>query len=232
MSQLMLAAALLSATAVAAEPALDADGPIRADDDRRAAAVLVALGEQADESKTIKSWSKVIAGGALTTAGILVDSRYDASYGPTLWLTGVAVVANGLASLFVRSPITSFADEMGPAPTGLEAAWRARAEDAKSRRKVFGIINLSIGAVGGGAATVLAAGVGDLSREDRSKWVALTIAIGGIGFADALYRLLAESDIEQGYALAYPETSAAATRVGVGVAPLPRGAALQLQATF
>jgi hypothetical protein len=232
MPQLTLGAALLSATAMAAEPPVDADGPIRADDDRRAAAVLGALGEQANEFKTVNSWAKVIAGGAFTTAGIVVDSRYDASYGPALWLGGVAVMANGLASLFVRPPIASFAAEMGPAPVGLEATWRARAADAKSRRKLVGIIDLSVGAVGAGAATVLAAGVGDLSREDRSRWVALTILAGGVAFADGLYRLLVESDIEKGYGLAYPETTLAATRVDVSIAPLPRGAALALQATF
>jgi hypothetical protein len=235
--RLTLAAALISVMAAAAEPALDGDEATRADDDRRAAAVLAALGEQAGEFKAVSSWSKVIAGGALTTAGVLVDSRYDASYGPALWISGVAVMANGLASLFVRPPIESFANEialmkMGPSPAGLEALWRARAAEAKSRRKTVGIIDLGVGVAGAGAATILAAGVGDLSREDRSRWVALTIVVSGYGFADGLYRLLVASDIEDGYALAYPTTSASPRTVAVGVAPLRRGAALQLQANF
>jgi hypothetical protein len=228
----MLGAALLSATAGAAEPVVTDEALARADDDRRAAAVLAALGEQAGEFKTVSSWSRVIAGVALTTTGILVDSRYDASYGPTFWITGVALIANGLTSLLVRPPIEIFADEVGPSPAGLEAKWRARAAEAKSRRQTVGIIELGVGVTGATAATILAAGVGDLSREDRSKWVALTAAASGIGFASGLHHLLVESDIENGYAVAYPATTAAARTVDVGVAPLPNGGAVQLQATF
>jgi hypothetical protein len=227
-----LGAALLSAMASAAEPAVTDDGAARANDDRRAAAVLATLGEQAGELKTVSGWSTVIVGVAFTTTGILVDNRYDASYGPAFWLGGVALIANGLTSLLIRPPIETFADEVGSSPAGLEATWRARAAEAKSRRETIGIVELGVGATGAIAATIFAAGVGDLSREDRSQWVTLMAVAGGAGFASGLYRLLVESDIENGYAVAYPETTAAARTVDVGVAPLPNGGGVQLQGTF
>jgi hypothetical protein len=226
-----LGAAWLSATASAAEPAFTGE-PARASDDQRASAVLATLGKQAGEIQTVGGWSRVIAGVALTTTGIVVDSEYDASYGPAFWITGVALIAGGLTSLLARPPIEAFADEVGPSPAGLEATWRARASEAKSRRKTLGIVELGVGVAGATAATILAAGAGNLSREDRSQWVALTALASGSGFANGLYRLLVESDIETGYAVAYPATSAAARKVDVGVAPLPNGGAVQLQATF
>jgi hypothetical protein len=202
------------------------------DDDRRAATVLAALGRQAGEQQNVSSWSRVIAGSALTTAGIVVDARYDASYGPAFWITGIAVIANGLGSLLARPPIESFAEEMGASPVGLEARWRERAAEAKSRRQMFAIVDLGIGLVGAGAATVFAAGVGDLSREDRAEWVTLTALVSGLGFVGGIRDLLVASDIENGYAVAYPERAAAARMVDVGIAVHPNGGAVQLQATF
>jgi hypothetical protein len=227
-----LGVAVHSTTSAAAEPAPTAETPESAEEDRRAGAVLAALGEQAGEHRTVSSWSKVIVGGAFTTAGALVDARYDASYGPALWLTGVALIANGLTSLLVRPAIEAFADDMGPSPVGLEAQWRARAADAKSRRNTIAVLDLGVGVAGAAAATILTAGVGDLSREDRARWVALTGLAGGVGIASGLHNLLVQSDIEKGYAVAYPEAAAAGSTVDVGVAPLPNGAAVQLHATF
>jgi hypothetical protein len=222
---------LLSVSAGAAEPPVTHEASPGADD-RRAAAVLAALGEQAGELKTVGSWSTVILGGALTTAGILVDSRYDTTYGRALWVGGLGLIAGGLTSLFVRPPIETFADEMGPSPAGLASKWRARAEQARSRRETLGVIELAIGFVGAGAATILAAGVGDLSRHDRAEWITLTALASGSGFASGLYRLVVPSDIENGYAVAYPALNAAATTINVGIAPLPNGGTLQLQASF
>jgi hypothetical protein len=125
---------LLSATAGAAEPAVTDEALARADDDRRAAAVLAALGEQAGEFKTVSSWSTVIAGVALTTTGILVDSRYDASYGPTFWITGVALIANGLTSLLVRPPTVLDGGRAPAASAGAGAATCSIARVGHSRR--------------------------------------------------------------------------------------------------
>src|SRR4029453_9074219 len=105
--------AWLTASASAAEPNLGGEATAPTYDDRRAGAVLAALREQAGELKTVNSWATVIVGGALTTTGILVDSRYDASYGPALWISGVAVMAGGLTSLLVRPSIEIFAEEVG-----------------------------------------------------------------------------------------------------------------------
>lgn len=232
--QVLFVVAAVPAGAAAAEPALAGATTRASEDDQRAAAVLTSLGQQAGESKTVGGWSTVILGAAATTTGILVDRKYDASYGTAIWIGGVSLIAGGLTSFLIRPPIESFAEEMHSSPTELQAKWRARAAEAKSRRQTVGILDLSVGAAGAVAATVLAAGVSDLSREDRAEWVVITGLFAGGSVASGLIRLLVESDIEKGYALAYPQTSAPEepAAVDVGLAPLPNGAAVQLFATF
>lgn len=211
----------------------EAAEPLPGVDDRRAAAVLATLGEEANELTTASGWSSIVLGGALTATGVLVESKYDASYGAVLWIGGVSALAVGITSLFVRTPIEAFADEVGGSPEGLEARWRAKAEEARSERKTVMYIDAGLGVGGATAASILAAGVGDLSRSERSEWVTLTALLGSAGFAGALYNSLFESSIENGYRLAYPARQAAATvPVRIGASPLPNGGTLQLYGAF
>lgn len=201
-------------------------------DDRRAAALLTALSEEARDQKAAGGWSTIALGAAFVAAGVLVDSEYDAAYGPALWLGGVSAMAAGISTLLVRPPIQDFADEMGPAPVNLEAEWRARAEQAESERNTAVILDLGLGVGGATAATIFAAGAGDMPQSDRSKWVALTAMLGGAGFAGALYNILLESPIESGYRLAYPEPTTAAQPISVKVSTVRKGGALKLYGTF
>ena len=197
-----------------------------------AAALLTALSEEARDQKAAGGWSTIALGAAFVAAGVLVDSEYDAAYGPALWLGGVSAMAAGISTLLVRPPIQDFADEMGPAPVNLEAEWRARAEQAESERNTAVILDLGLGVGGATAATIFAAGAGDMPQSDRSKWVALTAMLGGAGFAGALYNILLESPIESGYRLAYPEPTTAAQPISVKVSTVRKGGALKLYGTF
>jgi hypothetical protein len=60
----------------------------------------------------------------------------------------------------------------------------------------------------------------------------LTTLFSGLGFVSGIHGLVVASDIENGYAVAYPERPAAATTVDVGIAPLPNGGTVQLHAVF
>jgi hypothetical protein len=247
-----LACALVTAggSARAAEPAPDAastplvplaapaeSGPALAPATDHPASVLSRLADDAHSSRITGAWTSLALGAGLTAWGTAEALSGDDEYA-TWWLLigGASSLTSGLLAFFVLDDLEEFNAESGAgAPgysrAGLEGAWRMKAQHARGRRHAGGVMSLSLGAIGIGAGSVLAAGVGDMSKTRRENWAISTLAVGGAFAISGVIALLRRTSMERGYEAAYPSASPTA-RLDVSVAPGANGASLMLSGQF
>lgn len=202
-----------------------------------AAALLEELGRKEADDRMVMAWTSVALGAAATGAGLLADYEYDASYGEAVWILGLLSVAGGLSNFVFRGPMEQFAAEHGPgsphySPAALEAAWREKADEARTGRKIASVIAMGLGVAGIAAATAVVAGAGDLDDGDKAEWSVIGY-VGGTAFATAgVMAWFVESPMERHYHLAYRAASTPSAHLGLGVSPVRGGAAVQLGGVF
>jgi hypothetical protein len=230
---LTLAALLSGAPPVAAEerPERQASNP------DHAASVLDGFAEAAHRARLLTGYTVLGLGVTATGIGLIADLEYDKSYGSTLWIAGAGGIVGSVLGLLGSSAIERFAEDHGAgapgySPEGLEAAWRARIESERSKRKTVSIIGMGIGAAFLGASGALLAGVGDMDRSERGRLVVTTGLLGGANLSGGLVTLLIESDLERAFERAYGTGDVSSVGIHVGVAPVGGGGALQMGGTF
>jgi hypothetical protein len=200
---------------------------------QHAAAVLQKLGKQEQHDRIIGSSLSVALGTAAIGAGLLVDRQYDQSYGEVLWITGLLGVGGGLLGLVMRGPMQRFAEEWRSDPSpALQSAWRLKAEQGRSSRKLLGVINLVIAGAGIASGALLLAGAGDLNRSDQANLATLAFLGSGLFASAGIASLTLESRFERGYGLAYPALARGLSPLHIGFAPARGGGSLQLTRVF
>jgi hypothetical protein len=232
---LMLAGGFASPSLLAAQdaPAFQASSEPGAALDHPAS-VLDRYARDAHDARVTSAWWSMGGGAALVASGLISVYGEDDSWGHFVWIGGGLSMLGGLMQLFIPSDLERLEKESGGrapgySPTALDAAWKAKADEARTLRHVAGITDLSAGAVSITAGSLLAAGVGDLGRSDRLGWSVGCFVAGGLLTLGGVVTLLVPSNTEKGYQMAFP---ASAVRMDVGVAPAPGGGTLQLSGTF
>jgi hypothetical protein len=226
-----------TATEAPSTPSAPVVAPAPVADDR-AAAVLDELAAHAGAQRRVGSVALLGVGAVSVGAGLLSEHEYDSSFGKALWIGGASAMGLGLLGLLFSGEMERFAAEQaalgpGQTPEALESAWRQRAEAARSKRKRGAVFNLCIGAAGIGTGVALAAGVGDLSKEDKADWVTLALVGGGAFVASGSAALVLKSEMEKGFELAYPTAARSpSARLEVGPLALPSGGGLQAFGSF
>jgi hypothetical protein len=230
---LVLAASSASATLRAAEDApVSGEGAGAALD--HPASVLDRYARDAHDDRVTNAWWSMGGGAALVASGLISVYGQDDSWGHFVWIAGGVSMLGGLMQLFVPSELERLESESGGrtpgySPSALDAAWKAKADEARTMRHIAGITDLSAGAVGITAGSLFAAGVGDMSHSDRLGWSVGCFVAGGLLTLGGVATLLVPSHAEKGYQVAFPGPS---VRVDMGVAPAPGGGTLQLTGSF
>ena len=234
---LMLGASFASPSVLAAE---DAPGPEESSPASAApaldhpASVLDRYARDAHHTRLTNAWWSMGGGAALVASGLVSVYGQDDSWGHFVWIAGGVSMLGGLMQLFIPSELERLESESGGrtpgySPGALDAAWKAKADEARTMRHVVGITDLSAGAISITTGSLLAAGVGDLSHSDRLGWSVGCFVAGGLLTLGGVVTLLVPSKTEKGYQLAVPASS---VRMDVGVAPAPGGGTLQLTGSF
>lgn len=230
---LVLAASFASPALLAADeaPAPEAGSGAGLD---HPAGVLERFAHDAHETRVSNAWWTMGGGAVLVASGLITVAGDHESWGHLVWISGGVSLLGGLAQLFIPSELERLESESGGrtpdySPSALDAAWKAKADGERTMRHVAGITNLSAGAAGITAGSLLAAGVGDMSHSDRVGWSVGCFVAGGLLTLGGVVTLLVPSDTERGYHIAFPPPS---VRVDVGVAPAPGGGTLQLSGSF
>jgi hypothetical protein len=193
--------------------------------------VLRSLAERERWARIAGAYSMLISGAATITAGIIADAAYDRYYGKPLWIVGAIIEVGGIMNLLrggTFERLASAADTYGPAQ--LQREWSQRALAVRAGRKIGGAVSFVLGALTIGTGVAIAAGLGDLDKEQKQDWNTALIATGGGIIGSGFVSLLVESPLESGYRAAYGADPDGG--VSVDVAPTIGGAALHLRASF
>lgn len=232
---LVLAASFTSPSVFAAEdvPASEAAESAGAALDHPAS-VLDRYARDAHDSRVTNAWWSMGGGAALVASGLISVYGQDDSWGHFVWIAGGVSMLGGLMQLFLPSDLERLESESGGRTSGytpgaLEAAWKVKADEARTMRHVAGITDLSAGAISLTAGSLFAAGVGDVSHSDRLGWSVGCFVAGGLLTLGGVVTLLVPSNTEKGYHIAFPGPP---LRMDVGVAPAPGGGTLQLTGSF
>ncbi|HEU4577099.1 MAG TPA: hypothetical protein VFS67_02520 [Polyangiaceae bacterium] len=236
--RVVFAAGLVLAASSASPDLLAAEGspapPASAAPLDHPASVLDRYARDARDARVSNGWWSLGGGAALVASGLISVYGQDDSWGHFVWIAGGVSMLGGLMQLFIPSDLERLERESGGrapgySPGALDAAWKAKADEARTLRHVAGIADLSAGALGITAGSLLAAGVGDLNHSDRLGWSVGSFVAGGLLTLGGVVTLLVPSSTEKGYQIAFP---ASAVRMDVALAPAPGGGTLQLSGSF
>jgi predicted phage tail protein len=230
---LVLAASFVSPALLAAEeaPAPELGSGAGLD---HPAGVLERFARDEHDTRVTNAWWTMGGGALLVASGLITVAGDHESWGHLVWISGGVSLLGGFAQLFIPGELERLESESGGrtpgySPAALDAAWKAKADGERTMRHVAGITNLSLGAAGITAGSLLAAGVGDMSHSDRVGWSVGCFVAGGVLTLGGVITLLVPSNTEKGYHIAFPPPS---VRMDVGVAPAPGGGTLQLTGSF